>query len=121
MSILARTLLCCAALAAAAVHAAPPGGSAPGPVTARPPLQAMPATRVSRQVQQRMRACNAQADTRKLTAAPRESFIKGCMAVHRARHPVATTASHTPAAASVSRTPAAATVSRAPPASAPVH
>jgi hypothetical protein len=35
-------------------------------------------------VQQRMRACNATADARKLQTATREAFIKSCMS---ARHP----------------------------------
>jgi hypothetical protein len=54
-----------------------------GPVTATPPLQVVPATPVSRNVQQRMRACNTTADARKLRAAVRETFIKGCMAPRR--------------------------------------
>jgi hypothetical protein len=52
------------------------------PVTATPPLVAVPATPVSKNVQQRMRACNATADARKLQASARETFIKGCMAAH---------------------------------------
>ena len=56
------------------------------PVTATPPLQVVPAAPVSRNVQQRMRACNTTADTRKLRAAARETFIKGCMAPRR-NHP----------------------------------
>jgi hypothetical protein len=54
-----------------------------GPVTATPPLQVVPATPVSRNVQQRMRACNTSADAKKLSAATRETFIKSCMAPHR--------------------------------------
>ena len=50
------------------------------PVTATPPLQAVPATPLSKNVQQRMRGCNASADAKKLQAATRETFIKGCMA-----------------------------------------
>ena len=50
------------------------------PVTATPPLQAVPATPVSKNVQQRMRGCNAAADAKKLGAAGRETFIKTCMA-----------------------------------------
>ncbi|HTV78484.1 MAG TPA: PsiF family protein [Steroidobacteraceae bacterium] len=50
------------------------------PVTATPPLQAVPATPVSRSVQQRMRSCNASADARKLQATARETFLKSCMA-----------------------------------------
>ena len=89
MKLIPRSLLYCAALSvAAAVQGAAAGDSAPGvPVTASPPLQAVPTTKVSGQVQQRMRACNAQADQKQLTAAPRESFIKSCMAQHRSRHP----------------------------------
>ncbi|HEV2701531.1 MAG TPA: PsiF family protein [Steroidobacteraceae bacterium] len=55
------------------------------PVTATPPLVAVPATPVSKNVQQRMRACNATADARKLQASARETFIKGCMAAHHRR------------------------------------
>ena len=54
-------------------------------VTATPPLVAVPATPVSKNVQQRMRACNASADARKLQTAAREAFIKSCMSVHRSR------------------------------------
>ncbi|HEY6454616.1 MAG TPA: PsiF family protein [Steroidobacteraceae bacterium] len=53
------------------------------PVTATPPVQVVPATPVSRSVQQRMRACNSTADAKKLRAAARETFIKGCMAPRR--------------------------------------
>jgi hypothetical protein len=55
----------------------------PRPVTATPPLQVVPALPVSRNVQQRMRACNTSADAKKLRAAARETFIKSCMAPHR--------------------------------------
>ena len=55
------------------------------PVTATPPLVAVPATPVSKNVQQRMRACNATADARKLQAAPRETFLKSCMSAHHTR------------------------------------
>lgn len=55
------------------------------PVTATPPLVAVPATPVSKNVQQRMRACNATADARKLQASARETFIKSCMAAHHKR------------------------------------
>ena len=55
------------------------------PVTATPPLQVVPATPVSHNVQQRMRACNTSADAKKLRAAARETFIKGCMTPHRSR------------------------------------
>jgi hypothetical protein len=53
------------------------------PVTATPPLQVVPATPVSRNVQQRMRACNTSADAKKLRSAARETFIKSCMAPRR--------------------------------------
>ncbi len=53
------------------------------PVTATPPLQVVPATAGSGNVQQRMRGCNTSADARKLVAATRETFIKSCMAPHR--------------------------------------
>ena len=52
-------------------------------VTATPPLQVVPATTASKNVQQRMRACNATADARKLPPASRETFIKSCMTPHR--------------------------------------
>jgi psiF repeat len=55
------------------------------PVTATPPLAAVPATPVSKNVQQRMRACNASADARKLQTAARETFLKSCMSAHHAR------------------------------------
>ena len=58
-----------------------------GPVTATPPLQLVPATPVSHNVQQRMRACNTSADAKKLHAAARETFIKICMAPRRS-HPL---------------------------------
>jgi hypothetical protein len=54
------------------------------PVTATPPVQVVPATPVSRNVQQRMRACNSSADARKLRAAARETFINSCMRPRRA-------------------------------------
>jgi hypothetical protein len=54
-----------------------------GPVTVTPPLQVVPATPVSHNVQQRMRACNTSADAKKLSAAARETFLKSCMAPHR--------------------------------------
>jgi psiF repeat len=57
-----------------------------GPVTVTPPLQVVPATPVSRNVQQRMRVCNTSADARKLSAAARETFLKSCMAPRRS-HP----------------------------------
>lgn len=57
------------------------------PVTATPPLQAVPATPVSKNVQARMRSCNASADGRKLQSTSRETFIKSCMAPHHA-HPL---------------------------------
>jgi len=69
-------------LATPAVRAADPTTL---PVTATPPLVAVPATPVSKNVQQRMRACNATADARKLQTAVRETFIKSCMSAHHAR------------------------------------
>jgi hypothetical protein len=67
--------------------AAPAGAADPTthPVTATPPLVAVPATPVSKNVQQRMRACNATADSRKLVSAARETFIKSCMSAHHPR------------------------------------
>ncbi|HTY94491.1 MAG TPA: PsiF family protein [Steroidobacteraceae bacterium] len=58
-------------------------GTISHPVTATPPLQAVPATPASKNVQQRMRGCNAAADAKKLQAAARETFIKSCMAPRR--------------------------------------
>jgi len=78
-------LLVLAGLALTAPCLGADSGTAP-PVTATPPLMAVPATPVSKNVQQRMRACNATADARKLANAAREAFIKSCMA-HRARTP----------------------------------
>ena len=79
-------LLLTATLAAAVQAAQPDAGStATHPVTATPPLQVVPATPLSKNLQQRMRGCNAAADARKLSAAGRETFIKGCMTAHRSR------------------------------------
>jgi len=55
------------------------------PVTATPPLQAVPATPVSKNVQTRMRGCNAVADSKKLQTTARETFIRTCMAPHHPR------------------------------------
>ena len=63
----------------------PDAGTSTRPVTATPPLQVVPATPVSKNLQQRMRSCNAAADARKLAPAGRESFIKSCMTPHRSR------------------------------------
>ncbi|HTC44768.1 MAG TPA: PsiF family protein, partial [Steroidobacteraceae bacterium] len=68
---------------AAPAAAADPATAATHPVTATPPLQVVPATPVSKNVQQRMRNCNGSADAKKLTATARETFIKSCMASHR--------------------------------------
>jgi hypothetical protein len=57
------------------------------PVTAIPPLQAVPATPLSKTVQARVRSCNASADARKLQSTLRETFIKSCMALRRAHPP----------------------------------
>jgi psiF repeat len=57
------------------------------PVTATPPLQAVPATPLSKNVQARMRGCNASADGHKLQSTARETFIKSCMAP-RHNHPL---------------------------------
>jgi hypothetical protein len=72
---------------AAPAAAADPATAATHPVTATPPLQVVPATPVSKNVQQRMRNCNGSADAKKLTATARETFIKSCMASHRSRAP----------------------------------
>jgi hypothetical protein len=83
----ARLLMTIGLILAAAAAAADPSGPAAHPVTATPPLQVVPATPVSKNVQQRMRNCNGSADARKLTATARETFIKSCMASHRTRTP----------------------------------
>jgi hypothetical protein len=83
----ARLLMTIGLILAAAAAAADPSGPATHPVTATPPLQVVPATPVSKNVQQRMRNCNGSADARKLTATARETFIKSCMASHRTRTP----------------------------------
>ena len=75
------------ALAMRLAHADP--ATVVRPVTATPPLQAVPATPVSKKVQQRMRACNASADARKLQATARETFIKSCMAPRHGHAPAA--------------------------------
>jgi hypothetical protein len=69
------------ALAVPVTHA--DSGTVAQPVTATPPLQAVPATPVSKNVQQRMRGCNASADAKKLQTTARETFIKSCMAARR--------------------------------------
>jgi hypothetical protein len=74
-------------LLAGAAAAADPTTPATHAVTATPPLQVVPATPVSKNVQQRMRNCNGSADAKKLAASARETFIKSCMASHRTRTP----------------------------------
>lgn len=79
-------LLCTAGIGLAATGAHANARSAlHHPVTATPPLQVTPATPGSKNVSQRMRSCNRVADARKLAAAARETFVKGCMAAHRTR------------------------------------
>ena len=84
---LQHALLACALLALPGVPAAdtPASASQPHPhVTARPPLQVVPAAPAgAASVQQRMRQCNSVADARKLHDAARESFVRSCMATHR--------------------------------------
>ncbi len=77
---LAGALLLVLAGIVLAVQVARADSLAAQPVTATPPLQAVPATPVAKNVQQRMRGCNAAADARKLAPAARETFIKSCMA-----------------------------------------
>jgi psiF repeat len=84
---LAAGMLLALSLGAALAAAADSGSTLPRPVTATPPLLAVPATPVSKNVQQRMRACNATADARKLAPSAREIFIRSCMAPHRPRAP----------------------------------
>ena len=78
-------LVLTASLAPAAQATQPTTGSTatPAAVTATPPLQVVPATPGSKNLQQRMRGCNAAADARKLPPAGRETFIKSCMTSHR--------------------------------------
>jgi hypothetical protein len=79
-------LLLSAGLAPAMQAAQPTTASTTTPtVTATPPLQVVPATPGSKNLQQRMRGCNAAADARKLPPAGRETFIKSCMTAHRSR------------------------------------
>jgi len=80
-------LVLCAGLAPSLQATQPDAASSTRPVTATPPLQVVPATPVSKNLQQRMRACNAAADARKLPAAGRETFIKSCMAPRRSHAP----------------------------------
>jgi hypothetical protein len=82
----ASTFSLCLLLGTLAVQAAQPDTSstATRPVTATPPLQVVPAMQGgSKNVQQRMRGCNAAADAKKLPAAGRETFIKSCMTPRR--------------------------------------
>ena len=83
----ASTISVCLLLGTLAVQAAQPDTSstATRPVTATPPLQVVPTLQGSKNVQQRMRGCNASADAKKLQNSPRETFIKSCMASHRSR------------------------------------
>ncbi len=74
------------ALAFTSAHADPNTPTA-HPVTVTPPLQVVPATRLSTNVQQRMRECNSSADSRKLPGAARETFMKSCMAPRRGHAP----------------------------------
>ncbi len=78
-----RLLVLAAGIALAMQMAHADSGTVAPSVTARPPLQAVPATPVSKSVQQRMRGCNATADAKKLQTTARETFIKSCMAAHR--------------------------------------
>ena len=98
-ALLLGALLALPGLTALAAANSAPSSSAPAPahphphVTARPPLQAIPATPGTGTVQQRMRQCNGQADAHKLRDASRETFIKSCMATRRpARKPVSSAA-----------------------------
>ncbi len=75
-----------AAATADATGTSSPTKTTSRPVSVTPPLLAIPATPVSNNVQQRMRACNATADAKKLQPTARETFIKSCMAPRRA-HP----------------------------------
>jgi hypothetical protein len=72
-----------AVICSLALIGAPARADAPPAVTATPPLQVVPATSGTKNVQQRMRGCNASADARKLLGTAREAFIKNCMAPRR--------------------------------------
>jgi hypothetical protein len=52
-------------------------------VTARPPLEAVPVSPMPKNLQLKMRQCNTAADGKKLAGAPRETYIKNCMAPPR--------------------------------------
>lgn len=80
-----RLFVLTAAIVLAMQTAHADSGTVAHPVTATPPLQAVPATPVSKNVQQRMRGCNATADAKKLQATARETFLKSCMAPRRSR------------------------------------
>jgi hypothetical protein len=81
--ILAGALLVLAAGIGLAAQLARADSTIAHAVTATPPLQAVPATPVSKNLQQRMRGCNASADAKKLQTGARETFIKSCMAPRR--------------------------------------
>ena len=84
VGLLAGILLMLGAALAPAVRATQPdAATGTRAVTATPPLQVVPATQGSKNVQQRMRSCNAAADARKLAPAGRETFIKSCMTPRR--------------------------------------
>jgi len=99
-SVIQPTLLAtaCAVLAVATL-AARSADDAPAarpaevkPVQARPPLQAVPTTPLTKATQERMRQCNAQADKSKLQGERRETFVKGCMQPRRPSTPAQTSA-----------------------------
>ncbi len=53
-------------------------------VTARPPLEAVPAAPITRAQQARTRQCDDEAKSRRLRGEKREAFIKSCLAPRRA-------------------------------------
>jgi len=64
------------ALAAAGVTAGPQGAT----VTARPPLEAVPAAQVTRALRARLRKCDAKARARRLHGRGRQTFVQHCVA-----------------------------------------
>lgn len=78
MLIAAWAMLAAASLAA---HAAVPAD--PHTVTARPPLEAVPATPAARAQQAKLRRCTAAARTKHLRGKPREAFVRRCMTPER--------------------------------------
>jgi psiF repeat len=71
-----RAVLGALALGAAGVAAGPQAAT----VTARPPLEAVPAAPVSRAQRVRLRKCDAEARSRRLHGRKRHAFVQECIA-----------------------------------------